>query len=215
MPIVSFSLFVGLATACAQGPKKEATQRPADLSNVPEGFQAALFAGGCFWCMESPFDILDGVISTTSGYTDGYVHQPKYKDVANGLTGHTEAIQIIFDPKKISYEKLLHVFWRNIDPAAKNRQFCDRGTQYRSGIYVYNEAQRTAVQASIDLLRKTTGYTGPIHTEIKAATRFYRAEEYHQDFYTKNPDHYRRYRLGCGRDARLKALWGVQPHQKK
>jgi len=160
--------------------------------------------------MEAPFDALDGVVSTISGYTDGFVHNPKYRDVANGLTGHTEVIQIIFDPKVISYAKLLEVFWVNIDPAAKDRQFCDRGTQYRSGIYTYNAQQLKAAQASIASMKKTYNYAGPIHTEIKPATRFYRAEEYHQDFYKKNPSHYKRYRLGCGRDARLRALWGRQ-----
>ena len=201
---------MSLTTACAQAPQREATQRPVDLSAVPPGMDVALFAGGCFWCMEAPFDALDGVVSTISGYTDGFVHNPKYRDVANGLTGHTEVIQIIFDPKVISYAKLLEVFWVNIDPAAKDRQFCDRGTQYRSGIYTYNAQQLKAAQASIASMKKTYNYAGPIHTEIKPATRFYRAEEYHQDFYKKNPSHYKRYRLGCGRDARLRALWGRQ-----
>ena len=159
--------------------------------------------------MEGPFDKVPGVISTTSGYTDGFVENPGYRKVADGVTGHTEAIQIIFDPKKVTYEQLLHTFWRNIDPTAKDRQFCDRGTQYRSGIYGYNPKQLGAARASLRKIKSGGIITGTIYTEIKPATRFYPAEEYHQDFYKKNPVHYFRYRTGCGRDARLKQIWGT------
>lgn len=171
----------------------------------PAGYASAIFAGGCFWCMEKPFDQLDGVISTTSGYTDGPEANPSYKRVARGLTGHTEAVEIIYDPAIISYEKLLEVFWVNIDPTTKNRQFCDAGTQYRSGIYTHNAAEQKAAEASrIAVLERF----GKVYTEIKPASTFYAAEAYHQDYYLKNPLRYRYYRNGCGRDKRLKALWG-------
>lgn len=173
----------------------------------PEGMAIATFAGGCFWCMEGPFDSLKGVQSTLSGYTDGYKINPTYKEVSAGGTGHAEAIRVIYDPKQISYERLLEVFWHNIDPTVKDRQFCDVGNQYRTGIYVHNEAQRAAAEASKAALVKA-GKPGPVVTPVKAASPFYAAEDYHQDFYKKNPGHYKRYRHGCGRDARLEQLWG-------
>ena len=172
----------------------------------PENAQVALFAGGCFWCMEKPFDVIDGVYSTTSGYTAGHVENPTYKAVSRGVTGHTEVVEIIFDPTKVSYAELLKVFWRNIDPLAKNRQFCDSGTQYRSGIYYIDDQQKADALKSLEEVK--TLITGTIHTEIEAAQAFYRAEEYHQDFYKKKPGHYQRYRTGCGRDRRLEQLWG-------
>ena len=197
-----------LTAACQGTTGKTVTKKlPPDLSKVKKGHAVALFAGGCFWCMEAPFDALPGVMSTVSGYTDGYVHNPTYRGVSGGVTGHTEAIQITYDPTKITYKELLGVFWRNIDPGAKDRQFCDSGTQYRSGIYTYDAKQAEAARTSLKVLKTSGAYTGPVYTEIKPATRFYRAEEYHQDFYKKKPEHYYRYRKGCGRDARLKALW--------
>ncbi len=203
------------ASACQASTQPAKTPKvPPDLSKIPVGMSVALFAGGCFWCMEAPFDKIPGVISTTSGYTDGFVANPAYRKVANGVTGHTEAIQIVFDPKTVSYEKLLTVFWRNIDPGAKDRQFCDRGTQYRSGIYAYDQQQLAAARNSLRQLKSDGVITGKVFTEIKAATRFYRAEEYHQDFYKKNPAHYIRYRTGCGRDARLREIWGRSAPQK-
>ena len=168
----------------------------------------ATFAGGCFWCMEGPFDVLDGVISTTSGYTGGTKKDPTYQEVSAGRTGHTEAVQIVYDPAKVTYEKLLDVFWRNIDPTVANRQFCDSGSQYRSGIFYHNDVQKKAADASKLALDKSKPFKGAIVTEITAATEFYAAEEYHQDYYLKNPVRYRYYRQGCGRDARLKELWG-------
>ena len=168
----------------------------------------ATFAGGCFWCMEGPFDVLDGVISTTSGYTGGTKKDPTYQEVSAGRTGHTEAVQIVYDPAKVTYEKLLDVFWRNIDPTVTNRQFCDSGSQYRSGIFYHNDVQKKAADASKLALDKSKPFKGAIVTEITAATEFYAAEEYHQDYYLKNPVRYRYYRQGCGRDARLKELWG-------
>ena len=169
-------------------------------------YEEAIFAGGCFWCMEGPYDKLDGVISTTSGYTDGQVKNPTYKQVSSGNTGHTEAIKIEYDPGKISYEKLLEVFWVNIDPLTANAQFCDHGSQYRSGIYYKNAAQKAAALAS--LKRIQAKFDKPVVTEIDPASTFYPAEEYHQNYYQKNPVRYKYYRWSCGRDQRLKELWG-------
>ena len=174
----------------------------------PANAAVAIFAGGCFWCMEGPFDVLDGVVSTTSGYIGGTKKDPTYQEVSSGWTGHTEAVQIVYDPAKVTYEKLLDVFWHNIDPTVKNRQFCDSGSQYRSGIFYLNDTQKQAADASKAALDKSKPFKDPIVTEITAATTFYPAEEYHQDYYVKNPVHYRFYRQGCGRDARLKELWG-------
>jgi len=171
----------------------------------------AIFAGGCFWCMEPPYDKLPGVISTTSGYIGGSVKNPTYEQVTSGRTGHAEAVLVEYDPGKITYEKLLEVFWVNIDPTVKNAQFCDHGSHYRSGIFYLNEAQRKAAEASRAALNKTKPFKQPIVTEITKATEFYRAEEYHQHYYLKNPVRYKLYRNGCGRDARLKELWGKAP----
>jgi len=183
----------------------------ANQTNIPSPDQhneIAIFAGGCFWCMEPPFDKIDGVLSTTSGYTSGHKENPTYKEVSAGTTGHTEAIQIVFDPNKISYAELLEVFWKNIDPVAVDRQFCDRGTQYRSGIYYRDTAQEQAARQSLQQLQQNKPFEGEITTEIVAATKFYPAEEYHQDYYIKNPLRYKYYRYSCGRDKRLSELWG-------
>lgn len=176
---------------------------------VPAGMSVATFAGGCFWCMEAPFDKLEGVLSTTSGYTDGHKADPTYRQVSAGVTGHTEAVQIVFDSQKITYDALLTVFWHNIDPTAKNRQFCDSGTQYRSGIYFHDQAQKAAADVSLEAVVNSKALPGPVVTEVKAASVFYPAEDYHQDYYMKNPAHYARYRKGCGRDRRLAELWGA------
>ena len=170
--------------------------------------EIATFAGGCFWCMEPPFDKLDGVLSTTSGYTGGHQANPTYKQVSAGSTGHTEAIQIEYDPDKVSYEKLLAVFWNNIDPTTANSQFCDHGSQYRSGIFYHNDAQKNAAEKSLNKLNQTKSFDEPVVTEITAASTFYPAEEYHQDYYQKNPLRYKYYRFACGRDNRLEQLWG-------
>jgi peptide-methionine (S)-S-oxide reductase len=170
--------------------------------------EKATFAGGCFWCMEPPYDVIPGVISTTSGYIGGRTANPTYEQVTSGATGHTEAVEIVYDPAKVSYEKLLEVFWVNIDPTVKDRQFCDAGTQYRTGIFVHNDAQRKAAEASRAALEKSKPFKAAIVTPIEMAGTFYRAEEYHQDYYVKNPVRYKFYRNGCGRDARLKELWG-------
>ena len=171
-------------------------------------YETAIFAGGCFWCMEPPFDKLDGVISTISGYTSGHKDNPDYSEVSAGSTGHTEAIEITFDPTKVSYTELLEVFWRNIDPIAVNQQFCDIGTQYRSGIYYRNASQEKAARQSFKQLQKSIPFTDSIATEIVAASAFYPAEDYHQDYYQKNPVRYKFYRYRCGRDQRLEELWG-------
>jgi peptide-methionine (S)-S-oxide reductase len=168
----------------------------------------ATFAGGCFWCMEPPYDKLAGVISTTSGYMGGKTKNPTYEQVVSGTTGHAEVVQVEYDPAKVSYASLLEVFWRNIDPTQRDGQFCDHGTQYRTAIFYHDEEQRKLALASKAQLEKTKPFKGAIVTEIVAAPEFYRAEEYHQDFYKKNPGRYKFYRAGCGRDARLQALWG-------
>ena len=170
--------------------------------------EKATFAGGCFWCMEAPFDKLGGVVSVTAGYTGGSVRNPTYEQVSAGSTGHAEAVQIVYDPARISYSKLLSVFWVNIDPTVRNRQFCDIGNQYRSGIFYHSADQQRAALQSKAGLERTKTFKEPIVTEIVAATEFYPAEEYHQHYYKKNPLRYKYYRNGCGRDRRLKELWG-------
>jgi peptide-methionine (S)-S-oxide reductase len=177
-------------------------------ADAPVGTAKATFAGGCFWCMEPPFDKLDGVISTTSGYTGGQKLNPTYEEVSAGRTGHAEAVQIVYDPKKVSYEKLLETFWHNVDPTIKDAQFCDHGNQYRTGIFVHDEQQKLAAEKSKAELDKSKPFKAALVTEITAATQFYPAEDYHQDYYIKNPIRYKFYRNGCGRDARLKELWG-------
>ncbi|MGE5190452.1 MAG: peptide-methionine (S)-S-oxide reductase MsrA [Gemmatimonadota bacterium] len=170
--------------------------------------EKATFAGGCFWCMEAPFDKLPGVVSVTSGYTGGTVRNPTYEQVSAGGTGHAESVQVVYDPSRISYAALLDVFWHNIDPTVVDRQFCDVGHQYRSAIFYHGEAQRELAVKSKEALEKSKPFAGPIVTEITPAGAFYPAEEYHQHYYRKNPIRYRYYRYGCGRDQRLKQLWG-------
>ena len=167
----------------------------------------ATFAGGCFWCMEPPFDALDGVVSTTSGYTGGHTANPTYEQVSAGKTGHAEAVEIVYDPRKVTYARLLEVFWRNIDPLTANAQFCDTGSQYRSAIFVHDATQRKLAEASKDAAAQRL--QKPIVTEITAASQFWPAEEYHQDYYKKNPIRYKFYRSSCGRDRRLEAIWGA------
>ena len=168
----------------------------------------AIFAGGCFWCVESDFDTLPGVISTTSGYTGGHVANPSYEQVSGKHTGHAEAVEVVFDPQKISYAQLVEFFWRSIDPTTKDRQFCDAGSPYRSEIFVRGTEQRAVAEASLAALEKSKPFEAPIVTEITDAGEFYAAEDYHQDYYRKNPLRYSYYRYGCGRDARVEELWG-------
>jgi peptide-methionine (S)-S-oxide reductase len=167
----------------------------------------ATFAGGCFWCVESDFDKVPGVISTTSGYIGGSVANPTYEQVSAKTTGHAEAVEIVFDPAKVSYEQLLEKFWRSIDPTTKDRQFCDAGSPYRTAIFTHGPQQAAAAQASKAALDKSKPFKEPVVTTIEAAGTFYPAEGYHQDYYKKNPVRYSYYRTSCGRDARLRELW--------
>lgn len=165
----------------------------------------ATFASGCFWCTESDFEKLDGVISAVSGYTGGQVKDPSYEQVSAGKTGHTEAVEVRYDPDKVSYAELLDHYWHNVDPTVENRQFCDRGSQYRSAIFYHDEKQKLAALSSLQPIQEKFG---KVYTEIGPAQRFYPAEKYHQDYYKKNPIRYHWYRSGCGRDKRLEQLWG-------
>jgi peptide-methionine (S)-S-oxide reductase len=197
----------GIARPASVGPVA------ASADPAPKAKARATFAGGCFWCMEPAFDKVPGVLSTTSGYAGGVVPDPTYDQVAGGGTGHAEAVQVVFDPAKVSYERLLEVFWRNIDPLDKGGQFCDRGLQYRSAIFYETEEQRKTALASRERLEKSGRLPGLIVTGIVPLTAFYPAEESHQDFYTKNFRKYWEYRSRCGRDRRLRELWG-EPDRK-
>ena len=168
----------------------------------------ATFAGGCFWCVESDFDKVPGVLSTTSGYIGGSVPNPTYQQVSGKNTGHAEAVEIVFDPAKVSYAALVEKFWRTIDPTTKDRQFCDAGNPYRTAIFTHDAAQAEVVKRSLAALEKSKPFKEPIVTEVVAASKFYPAEDYHQDYYLKNPVRYKYYRTSCGRDARLEQLWG-------
>jgi len=186
-----------------------ATTLLATPSGASDGETAyATLAAGCFWCIEADLEKVEGVLSVTSGYTGGTVADPSYKQVSKGNTGHTEAVRVVFDPRVISYEDLLAIFWRNHDPTVADRQFCDIGEQYRAGIFYHDEGQREAAEKSRAMLEQTKPFTNPIVTEITAATAFYPAEAYHQDYSKKNPIRYSYYRKNCGRDRRLKELWG-------
>ena len=178
---------------------------------APAGLVKATFAGGCFWCVESDFDKVPGVVSTTSGYTGGKLANPSYEQVSAKGTGHAEAVEVVFDPKRVSYEQLVEYFWRTIDPTTKDRQFCDGGTPYRSAIFVQDAQQLALAKASLERLEKTKPFKEPIVTEIALAGPFYAAEDYHQDYYKKNPLRYKYYRNGCGREARIEQLWGSLP----
>lgn len=169
--------------------------------------EKATFAGGCFWCMEPPFDKLNGVISTTSGYAGGNEIMPTYEQVSSGRTGHFEAIEIVYDPEKVSYDKLLDVFWKNIDPTQENGQFADIGKQYRTAIFFHDDNQRKLAIASKEQLDKSGIFKKPVATEILPAGKFYPAEDYHQDYYLKNPVRYKYYRFGSGRDHFLNKIW--------
>jgi peptide-methionine (S)-S-oxide reductase len=204
-PLIVAGLVAGVV-AVAAAVAQSRPEKPAVPSGRP--LATATLAGGCFWCVESDFDKIDGVVSTTSGYIGGRKANPTYKEVSAGGTGHTEAVQIVYDPSRVSYRTLVDRFWATIDPTVKDQQFCDIGSQYRSGIFFHDDEQRRDAEASKAAVEKSKPFKQPIVTEITMATTFYPAEEYHQDYYLKNPIRYRYYRSGCGRDARLKQLWG-------
>lgn len=174
----------------------------------PEDYEKATFAGGCFWCMQPPYEKLPGVISTRVGYTGGHTLNPTYEEVCSGSTGHAEAVEILYDPARISYEELLDVFWRNIDPTAMNRQFADMGTQYRTAVFYHSEEQRRLAVASKEAIAKSGKFTSPVVTEIVPAPTFYPAEEYHQRYSEKSPLHYRMYKIGSGRESFIRQVWG-------
>jgi peptide-methionine (S)-S-oxide reductase len=187
------------------------TAQTAATGPAPAGLAKATFAGGCFWCVEADFDKVPGVKSTTSGYTGGKVANPSYEQVSSKSTGHAEAVEVLYDPKVVSYEQLVEYFWHTIDPTTKDRQFCDAGSPYRTGLFVHDAQQLAAAQASLAKLEKTKPFKEPIVTEITLAGPFYAAEDYHQNYYKVNPVRYKYYRNGCGRDERLKQLWGSLP----
>jgi len=195
-----------LALGGLAGPFASAAQAPA--GPPPPGLAVATFAGGCFWCMEPPFDELPGVISTTSGYTGGQKKNPTYEEVSAGGTGHTESVEVVFDPAKVTYQQLLDVFWKNIDPTTPDRQFCDVGSQYRSAIFYHSDEQKRLAMASKKTIDDSGRFKQPVVTEIVPAAPFYHAEEYHQDYYKKNPIRFKYYKFGCGRAKRLEQLWG-------
>ena len=200
MKLPSHNLLLALAVVAA------AVFSPA--AAMAQAVAKATFAGGCFWCVEADFDKVAGVISTTSGYTGGTVAKPSYEQVSSKRTGHAEAVEIVFDPAKVSYEQLLQKFWHSIDPTTKDAQFCDHGSPYRTAIYAHDDAQLAAAKASLMALEKSKPFKDPIVTQIERAGAFYPAEDYHQDYYKKNPVRYQYYRSSCGRDARLEQLWG-------
>lgn len=196
--ISAFALFLALPILALAADASGANKTPG---------ATAIFAGGCFWCTEADFEKLPGVISAESGYTAGHQAAPTYEQVSAGSTGHTEAVRVTYDPTKVSYSQLVDYFWRTIDPTVKDRQFCDWGTQYRSGIYWQTEDERKIAIGSRDALL-ASGRFKAIHTELAAASTFYTAEQYHQDYYKKNPVRYAYYRRSCGREARLEDIWG-------
>ena len=185
-----------------------AEEQTSETPNAAPGLAKATFAGGCFWCMEPPFDKLDGVISTTSGYTGGQRRHPTYGEVSSGRTAHAEAVEVVYDPDKITYAQLLDVFWINIDPLTRNRQFCDRGAQYRTAIFFHDEEQERLARETKRRIEESGRFADPVVTQIVEAGEFWAAEDYHQDYYSKNPIRYKFYRFNCGRDRRLKKLWG-------
>ena len=186
-----------------------AEERPARMETMMDTQDKATFAGGCFWCMEHPFDDVDGVTATTVGYAGGPEVNPTYQQVASGQTGHAEAIEVVYDPATVTYARLLEVFWRNIDPTTLNKQFADVGTQYRTAIFYHTEEQQRAALESKEQLGRSGKFKNPIVTEITPASAFYPAEEYHQEYYKKHPIRYRLYRVGSGRDRFLKRVWGA------
>jgi peptide methionine sulfoxide reductase msrA/msrB len=211
---ITVSLFL---YSCNQGEVEVKDTSKPTLTKPKATEQLATFAGGCFWCMEPPFEGRDGVKSVVSGYTGGKEDNPTYKQVSSGETTHTEAVQIVFDPSVISYEKLLEIFWQSFDPTDKTGQFADRGLQYRPGIFTHDEEQKKEAALSKKALSDSKRFKKEIVVDIVNFEKFYPAETYHQDYYIKNTDHYKRYRKGSGREAFLKSVWGsdIADHAKK
>jgi len=207
--VAAILVAVGVASTRADSPPERSKQESAPAKGGK--LAKATFAGGCFWCMEPPFEKLEGVVSVTSGYTGGKESAPSYQEVSAGRTGHLEAVQVKYDPSQVSYEYLLKVFWRQIDPTDDGGQFADRGKQYRTAIFAYDRTQRELAEASKRQLEKSDVFKAPIVTEIRWAEPFYAAEAYHQDYYKKNPSHYKRYRAGSGRSGFLESIWGKRP----
>jgi len=201
-------LFVLILNACRQTGEPIAASATSQI--LEKNLETAIFAGGCFWCTESDFDKIQGVVSTTSGYIGGTVENPTYDQVVDGKTGHVEAVKIHFDNTTTSFSKLLAAYWLTIDPLTANQQFCDVGSQYRSVIFYRDSEQKELAETSKKVLEASGRFNQPIVTEILPATEFYRAEEYHQDYYIKNPLRYAYYRNNCGRDRRLEELWGIK-----
>jgi peptide-methionine (S)-S-oxide reductase len=204
-----------LSVLLAGGEDKGFPAVPTPEQARAKGLEVATFAAGCFWCAESPFEGLPGVQSVVSGYTGGKFENPTYQAVSSGGTGHAEAVQVVYDPKIVTYDRLLYIFWRNVDPFAKGGQFCDYGSQYRAGIFVHDARQRKLAEGTRAEVAKRFGQT--VHVEVTDASRFWPAENYHQDYCFKNPLRYKTYRAGCGRDTRLREIWGDEaaPHGDK
>ena len=198
-------VFLALAAAITAPAAQETTN-----TALPKGAEVAIFAGGCFWCVESDFDQVPGVLRTVSGYTGGSVKNPTYDTVTAGGSGHREAVQIVFDPKKVSYAQLVEIFWRSVDPTDDGGQFCDRGESYKTAIFATSAEQKRIAEASKNRLAKSGILKRPVVTPIEAAGTFYPAEGYHQNYYKKNPLRYKFYRYSCGRNARIKEVWGKQ-----
>jgi peptide-methionine (S)-S-oxide reductase len=211
LPKLSLRTLRACISGCLLGLAFATGAQSASPSNAaPPATAKATFAGGCFWCVESDFDKIPGVISTTSGYTGGHTDKPSYQQVSSHTTGHAEAVEVVYDPAKVSYDRLLAYYWHTIDPTVKDQQFCDHGSPYRTVIFAHNEEQMKAALASRAALETSKPFKEHIVTEIISATTFYPAEDYHQDYYKKNPIRYKYYRNSCGRDSRLQQLWGDQ-----
>ena len=205
-------LIVAVSIGCSPQGNAQTSQPSSEgqplADPAPEGMSVAIFAGGCFWCMEGPFEHIDGVFEVLSGYTGGVEQNPTYRQVGHGETGHTEAVRVVFDPAVTSYDALLDTFWRSMNPTDAGGQFADRGSQYRPGIFVFDDAQRQAAEASKGALEASGRFDEPIIVPIESAGDFWVAEDYHQDYYRTNPEHYRRYRRGSGRTGFLERVWG-------
>ena len=215
--ILSTTTAFGVLSACAPSatnvpPRIEAVEVEATPKALPDNVKTAVFAGGCFWCIEADFEKLDGVFEAVSGYTGGRTDNPNYKTVSYTETGHYEAVEVVYDPSVVNYGQLLDYYWRQIDPTDPNGQFCDKGSSYRTAVFA-DDSQIEAARQSKNDIAVSKPFDGPVTTEILPLGKFYIAEDYHQDYYKKNPSHYQRYRVGCRRDARLEQLWGKADKQ--